>query len=329
HRPELTAERFLADPFSSEPGARMDKTGDLGRWLADGNIEFLGRNDFQVKIRGFRIELGEIEARLTQHPAVREAVVVAREDSPGDKRLVAYYVRREGNGQGGSSEDAVDAEELRSHLLVHLPEYMVPAAYVRMEALPLTPNGKLDQKALPAPDMHRSDRGYVAPRTVVEKCLARIWAEVLKRDRVGIYDNFFALGGDSIHTISAVSKAKDQGLVFSIEYIFKYPTIAGLINALSHESPGGLFPTQQESISLITESDQSLLPQDIEDAYNLSCLQLGMVFHSQDSPDCGMYHDVFSYHLRVANWSVEKFQIVLDALVNKHAILRTSFDLHR
>ena len=145
NRPELTAEKFLRDPFIAEPAARMYRTGDLGRWLADGNIEFLGRNDFQVKIRGFRIELGEIEARLMEHPGVREAVVMAREDTPGDKRLVAYYT-------SSGEEAAIDAGHLRSHLSASLPEYMVPAAYVRLESLPLTPNGKLDRKALPAPE---------------------------------------------------------------------------------------------------------------------------------------------------------------------------------
>ena len=166
NRPELTAERFLRDPFATEAGARMYKTGDLGRWLADGNIEFLGRNDLQVKIRGYRIELGEIEAVLAQHAAVRDAVVVAREDPGGDKRLVAYYTCAEA---GEQNERAWGAEQLRAHILAKLPEYMVPAAYVRLESLPLTPNGKLDRKALPAPEADAYVvRGYEAPEGEIE-----------------------------------------------------------------------------------------------------------------------------------------------------------------
>ena len=177
NRPDLTAEKFVADPFAGEPGARMYRTGDLGRWLADGNIEYLGRNDFQVKIRGFRIESGEIEARLAEHPAVREAVVIAREDSPGDKRLVGYYTVV---ADGEPEQDAVSAEQLRSHLMALLPEYMVPAAYVRLESLPLTPNGKLDRKALPAPEADAySTRSYEPPQGEIETKLAGIWADVL------------------------------------------------------------------------------------------------------------------------------------------------------
>src|SRR5205823_2413743 len=169
NRPELTAERFVPDPFGDEAGGRLYRTGDLGRWLGDGNIEFLGRNDFQVKIRGFRIELGEIEARLLEHPAVREAVVLAREDAPGEKRLVAYY-----------TGEAAEVEGLRAHLSAKLPEYMVPAAYVRLDGLPLTPNGKLDRAALPAPDGEAyAQQAYEAPQGPVEEALAAIWSELL------------------------------------------------------------------------------------------------------------------------------------------------------
>ncbi|WP_420813046.1 non-ribosomal peptide synthetase, partial [Lautropia dentalis] len=174
NRLELTAERFVRDPFSDEPGARMYRTGDLGRWRTDGQIEYLGRNDFQVKIRGFRIELGEIEARLAELPEVREAVVAAREDHPGDKRLVAYWTARE-----ELAEEALpDVEQLRDHLKAELPAYMVPSAFVRLEAMPLTPNGKVDRKALPAPDADALVRHeYEAPQGPVEEVLAGIWQE--------------------------------------------------------------------------------------------------------------------------------------------------------
>src|SRR5690242_10165142 len=184
NRPELTAERFVVDPYSQAPGARMYRTGDLARYLPDGNLEFLGRNDQQVKIRGYRIELGEIEARLLAHALVREAVVVAREDWAGDKRLVAYVTVME------DAADGVDvATILREHVARQLPGYMVPSAYVRLAALPLTPNGKLDRKALPAPDGDAvAQRAYEAPQGAVEQTLAALWCELLGVDRVGRQD---------------------------------------------------------------------------------------------------------------------------------------------
>jgi acyl carrier protein len=223
NRAELTAERFLRDPFVDEPGARMYRTGDLGRWLADGNIEFLGRTDFQVKIRGFRIELGEIEARLAEHPAVREAVVIAREDTVGDKRLVAYYTSNE-------EQQALDAEQLRSHLSALLPEYMVPAAYVHLESLPLTPNGKLDRKALPAPEADAySTRGYEAPEGEIETKLAAVWAEVLKLDRIGRHDNFFALGGHSLLAVRVVTRLRQAlSVEVAIRDLFAHPVLSSL-----------------------------------------------------------------------------------------------------
>jgi aryl carrier-like protein len=195
----------------------------LARWLPDGTIEFLGRNDFQVKIRGFRIELGEIEARLAEHKAVREAVVVAREDTPGDKRLVAYYTGAE------QAEDGVGAEALRTHLLARLPEYMAPAAYVRLESLPLSPNGKLDRKALPAPEADAYvAREYEAPVGEIEERLASLWAELLKLERVGRHDNFFELGGHSLLAVTLAERMRRAGLRVDVRTLFAAPTIAAL-----------------------------------------------------------------------------------------------------
>jgi amino acid adenylation domain-containing protein len=225
NRPELTAEKFVADPFRGGE-ARMYRTGDIARYRADGNIECLGRIDHQVKIRGYRIELGEIEKTLETQPKVKQAVVIAREDTPGDKRLVAYYTNT-------AETDAVDPELLRSHLSASLPEYMVPAAYVRLAALPLTPNGKLDRKALPAPDAGAfSTRGYESPQGEMEEKLAEIWAEVLKLDRVGRRDNFFALGGDSIMSVRVVTRAHREGIKLNVTAMIANQTIAELASAV-------------------------------------------------------------------------------------------------
>jgi amino acid adenylation domain-containing protein len=206
NRPELTAERFVNDPFSAAPNARMYKTGDLGRWLPDGNIEYLGRNDFQVKIRGFRIELGEIEATLNACAGVREAVVVAREDVPGDKRVVAYVVADQGV--------TLQASALRAALLRQLPEYMVPSAFVMLEALPLTSNGKLDRKALPAPDTAALiTREYEAPQGDIEEELATIWQQLLRVEQVGRHDNFFELGGHSLLAVQLQARIREELLV--------------------------------------------------------------------------------------------------------------------
>ncbi|HEV2734941.1 MAG TPA: amino acid adenylation domain-containing protein, partial [Longimicrobiaceae bacterium] len=219
-RPELTAERFVPDPFSGGPGARLYRTGDLGRWRTDGTIEFLGRNDFQVKVRGFRVELLEIAARLSEHPVVREAVVLAREDSPGDRRLVAYYV----------ASEMVGAEALRASLSERLPEYMVPAAYVWLEALPLTPSGKVDRGALPAPggDAYAT-RAYEAPVGEAEEALSGIWAELLNVEPVGRRDNFFNLGGHSFLAVQVVSRMRQVfGVEVALADIFSHPTVESL-----------------------------------------------------------------------------------------------------
>jgi amino acid adenylation domain-containing protein len=229
NRPGLTADRFVSNPFSDKPGSRLYRTGDLARYLADGNIEFLGRVDDQVKIRGYRIELGEIEAVLGQRPSVRDAVVLAREDNPGDKRLVAYAVPAPGS--------APSATELRSFLQQKLPEYMVPSAFMFLESLPLTPNGKLDRKALPAPDQTRPelDQTFAPPRTPFEEQLAGIWAEALKLDKVGIHDNFFDLGGHSLLAVKLIAKLKqDLEVELPLRFLFQCPTIAQLAIHVGH-----------------------------------------------------------------------------------------------
>jgi amino acid adenylation domain-containing protein len=226
-RPELTAERFIPNPFSKQPGARLYKTGDLGRYLANGHIEHLGRLDHQVKLRGFRIELEEIEAVLTQHEGVAQCVVVVREDQPGERRLVAYLEPRPG------CEPKV--RELLGAAKAQLPEYMVPAAFVLMEKLPLTPNRKIDRLTLPAPNPTRPDlkQEFVAARTPTEDMLAEIWSTVLCLDRVGVQDNFFELGGHSLLATKVISRVRDAFQVdLPLSDIFEYPTVAQLAKVL-------------------------------------------------------------------------------------------------
>ncbi len=229
-RPDLTAERFIPDPFAgiegqvtgAEPDGRLYRTGDLARYRPDGSLLFLGRLDHQVKVRGFRIELGEIETALGHHPDLAQAVVIVREDRPGDRRLVAYLV--------AAGEDLPKTAALRDFLKRSLPEYMVPSLFVPLPSLPLTPNGKVDRKALPKPDpsLLRAETEYVAPREGAEQALAAIWSEVLGVERVGIHDNFFELGGDSLLVIRVVSKAKKADLAVTTRQLFQNPTVAQL-----------------------------------------------------------------------------------------------------
>ncbi|HVZ46147.1 MAG TPA: amino acid adenylation domain-containing protein [Ramlibacter sp.] len=231
NREALTAKRFIADPFGTQPGARLYKTGDLGRWLPDGNMQYVGRSDFQVKLRGFRIELGEIENALAQHPCVREALVMAREDAPGDKRLVAYVVPREAG--------RLDDGELRGHARAKLPQYMIPAAFVTLDALPVTPNGKVDRRALPAPEKSRADAAFMAPRTPAEEAMAAIWSKVLRIDRVSVHDNFFDLGGHSLMALQLAAQVRrDLGVELPLSVLFSRPTLGELASAVSEcETP--------------------------------------------------------------------------------------------
>ncbi|SFJ18488.1 amino acid adenylation domain-containing protein, partial [Pseudomonas syringae] len=335
NRDDLTAERFLNDPFSQNPAARMYRTGDLGRYLQDGNIEYLGRNDDQVKIRGFRIELGEIDARLAKHPAVHEAVVTAREDIPGDKRLVAYYTLAAGH-------DLVDIESLRSHLQEKLPEYMVPVAYVALAELPLTPNGKLDRKALPAPESGSLiSRGYEAPQGEIETQIAAIWQELLGVEQVGRHDNFFELGGHSLLAVSLIGHMRQLGLSADVRVLFGQPTLAALAAAIGG-STGIVVPA-----NLITEDCHRITPEllplanltqlqidqvvatvpggvaNVQDIYPLAPLQEGILYHHMAAEIGDPYvlqaHFAFDDRERMDAF-VRALQIVID----RHDILRTS-----
>jgi acyl carrier protein len=220
NRPDITAEKFIPNPFTNEPGGLLYKTGDLARYLPDGNIEFLGRIDNQVKVRGFRIELGEIETLLTQHPAVRQAVAVAREDVPGENRLVAYIVP--------NTEQHTTIDDLRNFLKSKLPEYMVPSVFVVLDTLPLTPNRKVDRHALPAPRQARPElrETFVAPRTPVETLLSRIWTEVLTLEQIGVHDNFFELGGHSLLATQVISRMREAfQLELPLRALFENPTV--------------------------------------------------------------------------------------------------------
>jgi amino acid adenylation domain-containing protein len=313
NRSELTAELFVADPFASEPGARMYKTGDLGRWLANGNIEFLGRNDFQVKIRGFRIELGEIETRLREHAAVGEAVVVVgqedgHQDEKGDKRLVAYYTASHSGNEAGE-ELSVDA--LRAHLLTKLPEYMVPSAWVQLDALPLTPNGKLDRKALPAPQSYAGP-GYEAPQGELESQIAGIWAEILKLDCVGRQDNFFELGGHSLLAVRMISRLRlATGTEVEIRQLFAHPVLRDLAAALEVADR-----VQAEGIPRAERSG----------ALPLSFAQQRMWFRSQLEGLSRAFHIPGRFRLAGA-LDRAALRRALNRIVERHEALRTTFHL--
>jgi amino acid adenylation domain-containing protein len=320
NRSELTQQRFISNPFNNNPQARLYKTGDLARYLPNGELEYLGRIDNQIKIRGFRIELGEIEALVVQHPAVWESVVIVREDEPGDKRLVAYVVSK--------TEQSPTTAELRRFLSNQLPSYMVPSAFVQLKALPLTANGKVDRRTLPEPDTARPELEdvFVAPSTREEKILAAIWTKVLGVEQVGINDNFFALGGDSIRSIQVLSQAKEQGLSFSVQQLFQHQTIHELVEELKTQEHDITKLELTQPFSLICEADKQQLPDGVEDAYPLAMLQMGMLFHSEYATDSAIYHDIFSFHLKTP-LNVQLLQVAIQDLVNHHAVLRTSFDL--
>ena len=250
NQPELTAERFVPHPFSSVGGERLYRTGDYVRWSTEGALEFVGRVDTQVKIRGYRIEPGEVEAVLGRHASVSDCAVVMRQESDGQKYLVAYVVAK----ANGHTESTF---ELRTYLRERLPEFMIPAAIVTLESLPLTANSKVDRRELAAREVHvGSERPYVPPRTTTEEMLCDIWQEVLHAERVGIDDNFFDLGGDSILTIQVIARARARGLELNVRQLFQYQTVHELAQELecAQESCAPLAETAP--FSLISEQDR-------------------------------------------------------------------------
>ncbi|MGA9379337.1 MAG: amino acid adenylation domain-containing protein, partial [Phormidium sp.] len=309
NRPELTNEKFIPNPFRNQPNSRLYKTGDLARYLPDGNIEYLGRIDNQVKIRGFRIELGEIETILSQHPQVQTSIVIAREDTPGDKRLVAYIIP--------SVEATPTISEIQQYLKTKLPDYMVPSALVIQETFALTPNGKIDRRALPAPDFHSAQKDlYVAPRTPVEEILAQVWTQVLKLNQIGIYDNFFALGGHSLLATQVISRLQEAfGISLPLRYLFESPTIAQLSQAISDQLQTGsdlTFP------AIVPASRDIDIP--------LSWAQERMWFLHQLESESDAYTIPVTMRL-MGNLNPKALEQAFAQIVQRHELLRTRFQI--
>jgi amino acid adenylation domain-containing protein len=333
-RPALTAERFVPDPWSGAPGGRLYRSGDLARWVAAGELEYLGRIDHQVKIRGYRIEPGEIEAALAAHPEVRAAVVTAREGEDGDRRLVAYVVPAapppEFDRAATPTASAVAetpapdaagaaglAAALRRHLEVRLPSYMVPAAFVLLEGLPVTPQGKLDRRALPAPEgAALAAAEYVAPRTWVEATLARIWAEMLRLDRIGATDDFFRLGGHSLLATQVVSQVREVlGVELPLRVLFELPQLAGLAAAVEKlRAEKGL--AARPAPPLVRVARREGLP--------LSFGQERLWFLDRLSPGGAAYNEALEVHLH-GELAVAALERALLEIVARHEALRTVF----
>jgi amino acid adenylation domain-containing protein/thioester reductase-like protein len=321
YRPDLTAERFLANPYSDQRGARMYRAGDIGRYGSDGCIEYLGRTDDQVKIHGHRVELGEVEAALVQYSMIRDTVVLARAEE-GGPRLIAYFTRADGINRD------LQLSELREFLVAKLPPYMIPHTYIPLEALPLNSNGKVDRAVLKRCEIsaQAGPGGYSGPRTFEEEVLAAIWAKVLGMDRVSVDADYFLLGGDSIRAIQIAGLAAEAGLNVTLNSIFRHRTVRELAAALT----GQASQIKHSTFSLISEEDRVKLladaSADIEDAYPLSRLQAGMVFERQLHPGTAIYHDIFSRLVRMP-LDTEKLEQAVAELVARHPMLRTSFHI--
>ena len=333
HRPALTAERFVPDPFGGRPGARLYRTGDLARWRPDGTLELIGRADRQVKVRGHRVEPDEIESALRAHPALAGAAVVVREDRPGDRRLAAYVVPA---ADADATPTATDGDELRRWLKARLPEPMVPATITALAALPLSANGKVDHRALaaldaPSPARDREARGDDGPRTPAEELLARLLGDVSGLSTVGVHDNLFDLGVDSIAVIQLVARARQAGLRIDPALVFRHPSVAELAAACQAAADAAAPERPEAAFDLLAGLDRAALlcPDDgaaLDDVYPLSPVQEGMVFHARLEPDAGVYIDQFTCRVR-GPLDVEAFERSWRRLVARHPALRSA--VHR
>ncbi len=316
-RPGLTADRFAPNPFAPEGGGRMYRTGDLARWRADGSLDFLGRIDQQVKVRGYRIELGEVEAALNGHPDLADAVAVAREDQPGDVRLVAYFVAN----QDGPAPTPSD---LRRWLKERLPDSLVPTLFVPLDALPASANGKVDRQALPKPDGGQDREGrdepIVAPRNAAEATLERLAAAILGREVISIHDDFFDLGIDSIRAIQLVSRARQAGLGLDPAQVFEHPTVAALAGVSTSIALPSALQTNFNAAAQIGSGDV-----DIVDEYPLSPMQEAMLFHSASNPGLGMYVQQFEAPI-ASKLEIPAFEAAWREVIARHPVLRTSIE---
>lgn len=310
NRPSLTAERFIPNPFGS---GRLYRSGDLARSLPNGDLEYLGRLDSQVKIHGFRIELGEIQSTLTAHPQIAEALVTIYEEELEEKRLVAYYV---------GIDPLPTSQDLRRYLKSRLPDYLVPAGYVSLEKFPLTVHGKIDRKQLPPPNWNlmRQEADRIGPRNLEETTLCAIFCEVLGLEKLGIDDNFFEVGGDSILAMQVVAKAKTQAFALSIRDIYEMPTVRELVTK-KKELPLAPFQTQD----LLSPQDRSRLPANAESAYPLCSLQAGMLYESERYPNEAIFHNIFTWDLRVSYDELAWKQAIAD-IFSFYPALRSGFE---
>ncbi|WP_345027292.1 amino acid adenylation domain-containing protein, partial [Flavivirga jejuensis] len=325
NREALTSEKFIKNPFSADANDRLYRSGDLGRWLPDGSIEYIGRKDAQVKIRGYRIELGEIESALSSLELIRQCCVLAKEDTIGNKRLIAYVIV-----DGGLEKKAIQEQ-----LGEKLPDYMVPQIWIALSEMPITSNGKIDKKRLPEPDSSQlSTQEYVEPTNEREAKLVSIWQELLGIEKIGVHDDFFELGGDSIISIRLISKINETfNRQIKLQALFKYSTIQHFSNSVLENNMGdykyeALYEMVESEISMLASSVLNSIghPDLVEDVYPMSDIQQGMIMESLSSPDLGVFHDQMLFPLKDCSFDRDTFSNSINLLLEKHSIFRTYFN---